>query len=216
MTRYKQRQWRVEAGTASCWQCGHGTSDDCLSPTLLSALTGLTVTAIAAGLWHSLAIALPAGSIGGGGGGGVDSAADMELEGGDVYSWGGNQFGQLGTGDTAAKVLPTLLDCPSLDTRAVKAISCGARHSAAVTTDGTLFVWGSNKFGQLGIGHKDDAYSPQMVAKDKFDINGCGDNESAGDKKLEHAREVFVQDAKCGWWHTLAITRGTVKSLNNG
>ncbi|GJP44501.1 hypothetical protein CLOM_g3896 [Closterium sp. NIES-68] len=136
-------------------QCGHGTSDDCLSPTLLSALTGLTV-------------------------------------------------------------LPTLLDCPSLDTRAVKAISCGARHSAAVTTDGTLFVWGSNKFGQLGIGHKDDAYSPQMVAKDKFDINGCGDNESAGDKKLEHAREVFVQDAKCGWWHTLAITRGTVKSLNNG
>ncbi|CAI7840122.1 unnamed protein product [Closterium sp. NIES-54] len=120
----------------------------------------MLLTAIAAGLWHSLALALPAGSIsnrgaatGCGAGGDADvevGSADVELEGGDVYSWGGNQFGQLGTGDTAAKVFPTLIDSPNLDSRSLKAISCGARHSVAVTTDGALFVWGSNKFGQSG------------------------------------------------------------------
>ncbi|CAI5511811.1 unnamed protein product [Closterium sp. Naga37s-1] len=95
-------------------QCGHGTSDDHLSPTRLTSFAGLAVTAIAADLWHSLALALPAGSIsnrgaatGCGAGGDADvevGSVDVELEGGDVYSWGGNQFGQLGTGDTAAKV----------------------------------------------------------------------------------------------------------------
>ena len=34
----------------------------------------------------------------------------------------------------------------------VRQIACGARHSAAVTMDGRLFMWGSNDHGQLGDG----------------------------------------------------------------
>ncbi|CAI5474682.1 unnamed protein product [Closterium sp. Yama58-4] len=195
-------------------QCGHGTSDDHLSPTRLASFAGLSVTAIAAGLWHSLALVLPAGSMcgrgagtGDGGSGHADvdvDGADVALEGGDVYSWGGNQFGQLGTGDTAAKVFPTLLDCSDLDTRSVKAISCGARHSAAVTTDGALFVWGSNKFGQLGIGHIRDKHSPHMVSMEKHDQRPCGGITSAHNKKRQH--EHCVQSGRSFELHCSADT----------
>jgi alpha-tubulin suppressor-like RCC1 family protein len=34
----------------------------------------------------------------------------------------------------------------------IKDISCGANHSAMLTTSGHLYMMGSNKFGQLGIG----------------------------------------------------------------
>ena len=45
----------------------------------------------------------------------VCAAADVSSPGGDssadVYAWGGNQFGQLGLGDTVAKVMA--MECPS-------------------------------------------------------------------------------------------------------
>ncbi|KAK9154365.1 hypothetical protein Sjap_001845 [Stephania japonica] len=65
-------------------QCGLGSTDDELSPMCVSSLLGIQIKGIAAGLWHTVCI-----------------SAD-----GDVYSFGGNQFGQLGTGADQAEVLP--------------------------------------------------------------------------------------------------------------
>eukprot|EP00850_Spirogloea_muscicola_P021030 SM000234S07890 [mRNA] locus=s234:44549:48375:- [translate_table: standard] len=42
-------------------------------------------------------------------------------------------------------------------------ISCGLQHTAAVTTDGALFTWGSNEYGQLGDGSEDDSRDPKRV-----------------------------------------------------
>ena len=58
------------------FQCGQGSTNDHLSPTSLPSLSGIQVERIAAGLWHTLCIAID----------------------GRVYAFGGNQFGQLGTG----------------------------------------------------------------------------------------------------------------------
>ncbi|KAF9674690.1 hypothetical protein SADUNF_Sadunf10G0153100 [Salix dunnii] len=67
-------------------QCGQGSTDDELSPTCVSSLLGIRIEAVAAGLWHTVCV-----------------SAD-----GDVYAFGGNQFGQLGTGgDQAEKNLST-------------------------------------------------------------------------------------------------------------
>ena len=65
-------------------QCGQGSTDDILSPTCVSSLLGIRIEAVAAGLWHTVCI-----------------SAD-----GVVYAFGGNQFGQLGTGSEQAEVTP--------------------------------------------------------------------------------------------------------------
>ncbi|MBO7743100.1 hypothetical protein I8J29_02755 [Paenibacillus sp. MWE-103] len=68
---------------------------------------------------------------------------------GTVWSWGNNAFGQLGYGGT------TIEDDPPVqvqDLDSVVAISTGSDHSLALKSDGTVWAWGSNYLGQLGIG----------------------------------------------------------------
>ena len=65
---------------------------------------------------------------------------------GQVLSWGWNEFGQLGSGDTHALmgVHPVLGD---LAGQHVCQVSAGFRHSAALTGDGDIFVWGMSALG---------------------------------------------------------------------
>ncbi|KAL5809261.1 hypothetical protein ACOSQ3_029952 [Xanthoceras sorbifolium] len=142
-------------------QCGLGSTNDQLRPTCVSSLTGIQVESIAAGLWHTVCIS-------------VD---------GRVYVFGGNQFGQLGTGADHAETLPKLLDAPSLESKQAKKVSCGARHSAILTEDGQVLSWGWNKYGQLGLGDSIDRNIPSQVP-----IDGC-----------------LPKDVACGWWHTLLL-----------
>ncbi|XP_042411437.1 ultraviolet-B receptor UVR8-like isoform X1 [Zingiber officinale] len=142
-------------------QCGQGSTDDELSPTCVSSLLGLKIQRVAAGLWHTICTS-------------IDGA---------VYSFGGNQFGQLGTGSDQAETLPKLLDHPCLENKNAEVVSCGARHSAMMTEDGQVFCWGWNKYGQLGLGDAIDRNSPSLVP-------------------LENHRPKNVL---CGWWHTLAL-----------
>ncbi|KAI9387596.1 hypothetical protein POPTR_010G199100v4 [Populus trichocarpa] len=142
-------------------QCGQGSTDDELSPTCVSSLLGIRIEAVAAGLWHTVCV-----------------SAD-----GDVYSFGGNQFGQLGTGGDQAETLPRLLEAPSLENIHAKTVSCGARHSAIISEDGKVFCWGWNKYGQLGLGDVIDRNIPSQVT-----IDGC-----------------VPKTVACGWWHTLIL-----------
>ncbi|KAK8549438.1 hypothetical protein V6N13_027191 [Hibiscus sabdariffa] len=142
-------------------QCGQGSTDDELSPTCVSSLLGIRIDSVAAGLWHTVCVSAN----------------------GDVYAFGGNQFGQLGTGGDQAETLPRLLDAPSLENTHVKVISCGARHSAIITEDSKIFCWGWNKYGQLGLGDVIDRNIPSLVT-----IEGSSPKNIA-----------------CGWWHTLLL-----------
>jgi hypothetical protein len=45
----------------------------------------------------------------------------------------------------------------------VKNIATGGEHSLAIRTDGTLWAWGSNDVGQLGLHDTTDRYSPTLV-----------------------------------------------------
>jgi alpha-tubulin suppressor-like RCC1 family protein len=71
---------------------------------------------------------------------------------GQVWGWGRNLQGQIGTGHaTGAPVLsPVRVHLPS-GTR-VTAIGAGYDTSVAVTARGRVWTWGANGFGQLGIG----------------------------------------------------------------
>jgi len=103
----------------------------------VTSLAPVTATAIAAGLYHSLAV-----------------AAD-----GTVYSWGYNSNGQLGSGNTQNSV--SALQVAGLT--GVRAVAAGDYSSLALLRDGTARAWGYNGYGQLGNSSTSDASTPVAV-----------------------------------------------------
>jgi len=75
---------------------------------------------------------------------------------GTIWSWGYNNYGQLGLGTTDTA---TTHNSPvKIGTGTTwKMISTRDYHNLAVKTDGTLWSWGRNNYGQLGQGTSDSA-----------------------------------------------------------
>jgi len=76
---------------------------------------------------------------------------------GSLWTWGINQYGQLGDGTLTNRYTPVMV----LDN--VVAISAGSRHSIALRSDGSLWAWGSNEDGQFGNGTTEDSIVPIWV-----------------------------------------------------
>jgi alpha-tubulin suppressor-like RCC1 family protein len=94
-------------------------------------LAGKTITAVATGASHSLAL-----------------CAD-----GTLAAWGYNYSGQLGNGTTASSKLPVAVSTAGvLAGKTVIAVAAGSEFSLALCSDGTLAAWGNNSAGQLGNG----------------------------------------------------------------
>ncbi|CAM1306969.1 RCCD1 (predicted) [Pycnogonum litorale] len=143
-------------GLNSRGQLGSGCAVDVTcsaTPSLIEALHGIKVTSIDCGAWHSVAL----------------------TEFGDVYTWGWNESGQLGlVNDDAEAERPTednrilIVSTPTLvssipdDVNIVK-MSCGTRHTVALSEDGFLWAWGWNKYGQLCTGDEDNCTVPIKV-----------------------------------------------------
>lgn len=72
-----------------------------------------------------------------------------------LYAWGMNQHGQLGLGDTEHKLTPQLSH-EGVDKIFIHNIDNSAMQAFILTLDGTLKAVGQNRYGQLGIGNKDD------------------------------------------------------------
>lgn len=84
---------------------------------------------------------------------------------GTVYCWGENGAGQLGVGDTDRRLLPTAVEATELMNNADVIVTGGA-HSCAAKSDGSLFCWGANQYGQLGAGDLAPHLVPTRVALD--------------------------------------------------
>jgi alpha-tubulin suppressor-like RCC1 family protein len=81
-----------------------------------------------------------------------------------LWGWGRNVSGQVGDGTNDNKVIPTQIGNPVM--YAVtnwSAIAPGDYHTAALKSDGTLWAWGRNDYGQLGDGTYVDQISPIQV-----------------------------------------------------
>lgn len=84
-----------------------------------------------------------------------------------LWTWGNNSDGQLGNGGSGNAVYEGTSD--PIQTVPVKvlddviAVSAGSAHTAAIKTDGSLWTWGSNAYGQLGNGTTEDSAVPVKV-----------------------------------------------------
>jgi alpha-tubulin suppressor-like RCC1 family protein len=82
-----------------------------------NAFNGEKVKTISCGLWHALAL----------------------TESGSVYSWGFNDWGQLGVGDNKYREIPTLV---ILNDIIIEKISCGQEYSLLLSRDGDIYAFG--------------------------------------------------------------------------
>ena len=80
---------------------------------------------------------------------------------GTVFSFGRNDYGQLGLGNNEGSRVPKQID--ALSTLAIREVTSGCYHSIALTRTGSVYVWGRNNHGQLGIGTTDDCNTPSRI-----------------------------------------------------
>ena len=75
-----------------------------------------------------------------------------------LWTWGGNQDGQLGIGTTTHSNVPVQI------AGTWKSVSAGNNHSLGIQSDDTLWAWGNNRFGQLGDRTTTDRNVPVQIA----------------------------------------------------
>jgi alpha-tubulin suppressor-like RCC1 family protein len=74
---------------------------------------------------------------------------------GRCYSFGRNDKGQLGLGDSISRNLPTLIK--ALENVKIEKAAIGKNHTFFLASTGEVWVAGSNNFGQLGLGKVSDS-----------------------------------------------------------
>lgn len=80
---------------------------------------------------------------------------------------GNNEYGQLGNGSNEESLVPVQvkIDENTPLTNIIK-ISVGTNHVLALTKDGKVYAWGSNGYGNLGIGgDKFSNYAKKVVGE---------------------------------------------------
>ncbi|KAM9237973.1 E3 ISG15--protein ligase HERC5 [Dugong dugon] len=147
--------------------------DSTPTPQIVAHLSGVPLAQISAGEAHSMALSMS----------------------GNIYSWGKNDFGQLGLGHTNNKDCPSLIE--ELDNQDVEFLTCGGSHTALLTKDGLVFTFGAGKYGQLGHNSAQNEPRPRLVT------------ELIGNR---------VTQIACGRYHTLAYVSdlGKVFSFGSG
>ena len=76
---------------------------------------------------------------------------------GTLWTWGTGTTGQLGNNATTDRSIPVTT---FIGGNTWKQVSAGDRITAAVKTDGSLWLWGRNHTGQLGINNTDNRTTP--------------------------------------------------------
>ncbi|MEV4259647.1 hypothetical protein AB0J52_41355, partial [Spirillospora sp. NPDC049652] len=126
-------------GRNASGQLGDGSTARRATPVFVHLPHGLTVTQVAAGFDHSLAV-----------------TSD-----GRVLAWGRNVNGQLGDGSTTRRTTPVFVRLPRGVT--VTRVAAGNYHSLALTSDGRVLAWGDNMLGELGDGSRANQAAPVFV-----------------------------------------------------
>jgi len=91
---------------------------------------------------------------------------------GRVFTWGGNNYGQLGDNTTTSKSVPTEITLNfKLDSNdKILSLSLGADHSSAISSNGWVFTWGRNAWGSLGNNSTTNSLVPTEITS-RFNLD---------------------------------------------
>ncbi|XP_004503906.1 ultraviolet-B receptor UVR8-like isoform X2 [Cicer arietinum] len=130
-------------------QLGHGNFEDHLVPCKVQALSDKFISQVSGGWRHSMALTST----------------------GQLFGWGWNKFGQIGVGNNFDCSTPMLVNFPH--NQKLVQVSCGWRHTVAVTESANVYSWGRGANGQLGHGDTIDRSVPIII--DAFNVDGCSE-----------------------------------------
>jgi hypothetical protein len=129
-------------GSNEFGQIGNGCNDNQLIPIKVKGFNNERVVMISCGVAHSMAL----------------------TECGHVYSWGWNEFGQLGIGNSVDSNEPKFVAVNENKCNVfIEKISCGSGHSLLLSSDGNIYAFGRNKSGELGNQKEENELSPQRI-----------------------------------------------------
>lgn len=132
-----------DKGQASCWgsnrhgQLGDGSNADSREARSVISPVDNTITALAAGTYHTCA-----------------------TNGARTHCWGSNRYGQIGN-EIKNDINSTPLAVGGL--APLKELVAGSYHTCAITHDNSVQCWGANRSGQMGAGTRGESSSVSMV-----------------------------------------------------
>jgi alpha-tubulin suppressor-like RCC1 family protein len=203
-------------------QLGFGDNQGRLTPSLIENTMG-EIVAVSAGWSHSLTLNTQ----------------------GQVFSCGYNEVGQLGLGDILVKTVFTLITISHDSPVFIRTISAGDNSSLLLSSDGQVFAFGHNLYGQLGLSEAGSILTPTIIPNlsDIIDIStggehslfldsqgriwGCGRGSHGrlglGDDKdhniptlIDFGTVDFIIAISAGKFHSLALSiQGRVYSFGN-
>ncbi len=143
-------------GRASCWgyneggQVGDGTMSNVSRPVPVVLPDGSPIAELATGEFHTCA----------------------RNEAGQVWCWGRNERGQLGTGDTMASPTPVPVYDGLQPLTGVVGLALTDASTCAVSQSGHVRCWGSGQHGRLGNGETEDSLTPVTVREGSGEFGG--------------------------------------------
>ena len=141
------------AGVAYCWgdngdgELGTGTSTPSYSRTPVVAASGLAFASLSAGGFHTCGV----------------------TRSGAAYCWGQNSDGELGDGTTTGpqrcQAVCSTIPIAVSGGLSFAGLSLGGFYSCGVSSAGTAYCWGGNRYGELGNGTTTGSAVPMLVGQ---------------------------------------------------
>ncbi|ETM39823.1 hypothetical protein L914_14071 [Phytophthora nicotianae] len=103
-----------------------------------------------------------------------------------LYTFGRNDYGQLGHNDSIDRKTPQQVE--ALSDQQIVSVACGQYHTMVVSATGKAFAFGKNDYGQLGIESMENQLVPVQVR---------------GGLERQECLEI-----RCGYYHTIVLCSG--------
>lgn len=131
---------------------------------------------------------------------------------GTLWGWGSNNFGQLGDGSTNQRNSPVQIGADNnwkqISTGGTYDItpSVHSGYTLAIKNDGSLWAWGNNSDGQLGIGNTSNSYLPTRIGNS---------NDWKQVKASGYTSSAIKNDGSVWHWGRLKIAFGSSSPLQS-